>query len=225
MNRKLFIIALFMCCLFPSILLQAQTKKALPRHAISVEPLYLLNGGLRLNLEKKLSPTDWIELNLTGYWLPHRDLDPNYYGDQHTGGYWISNADFHRISKLSGFGIGATYKYYLFSFFMINPSLSFTRYNVESSVYDFVPYKEDGLNFYEYIWTYKQRPFHRLTSQFTISLRTPSKNPFFLEHYVGFGYAYSFYDKSTLNYNQTMFGYGYRGYIITLGLKLGFNMR
>jgi len=227
MNRKLYII-LFVCCLYPSSRLWAQTEKAMPEYAVSVEPLYLINGGLRLNLEKKLPSNDWFELNLTGYWLPHRDIDilPNYYGYHYERrGYMIPNADFNRISGLSGLGIGGTYKHFLSSFFMINPAFSYTWYNVEKPLCDFVPYKEDGLTFYDYMWTYQQRSFHKLTMQVAFGVRTSFKRLFFLEHYVGIGYAYSFYDKNKLTYNETMFGYGWRGSYLTMGVKLGFNLR
>jgi hypothetical protein len=205
--------------------MQAQTEKAAPKYAISAEPFYLINGGLRLNMEKKLQSNDWVELNLTGYWLPHSDILPNSYRWEDRGGYLIPNADFNRISGLSGLGIGATYKHYLSSFFLVNPAISYTWYNVENAAYDFLPYKEDGLTFYDYVWTYTNQPFHKLSMQVTLGFRTSPKHLFFLENYLGLGYAHSFYDKNKSNYTETMFGYGYRGPYLTLGVKLGFNLR
>ena len=230
MYRKLYII-LFVCCLNQANRLQAQTEEiTMPRYAVSIEPLYLWNGGLRLNMEKKLQTKDWIELNLMGYWLPHQDIrkkivDGFGRASYEYGGYYISNSDFKRIFGLSGLGIGCTYKHNLSKNLSINPAVTYNFYGVENAVHDYVPYKEDGLTYYEYHLIYKKQPFHKLTTQITFSLRTSFNHSLFLEYYSGLGYAYSFYDESMFRYNETMFGYGYRGCYLTLGAKIGFNLR
>ena len=231
MYRKIYII-LFVCCLHPALRLQAQTEEetAAPRYAVSIEPFYLYNGGLRLNLEKNLKANHWIELNLTGYWLPHSDarqktVDENGKTSYTSSGYIISNSDFRRIYGLSGLGIGCTYKYNLSKYFTLNPAISYTRYNVENTAYDYVPYREDGLTFYEYALIYKKQTFRKLTTQITLSGRSSFKYLLFMEYYTGLGYAYSFYDENKPHFDETMFGYGYRGYYFTLGIKIGVNLR
>ena len=225
MHRNLNII-LFLCILFNSSMLMAQTEVAKPRYAISLEPFYLCNGGLRLNLEKKLQSNNWMEVNLSGYSLPHSDMQPSYSYGRDLGGHLVSNADFTRISGLKGLGIGGSYKHYFYyPFFFVNSGINYTWYKVESPLYDYVLYQEDGLNYYDYTWTYKHQQFHKLTAQVALGLRTSSKYQFFLEHFVGLGYAYSFHDNNQPNYSKTMLGYGYRGLYLTIGLKIGLNIR
>lgn len=227
MYRNLFII-LMLYCLFPSGRLQAQTtEEKTAQYAISFEPNHLLNGGLRLNLEKKIRANDWMELNMTGYYLPNRSIQSNHDYSWWWNGddYSTSNADFGYISGLSGLGIGGTYKHYFFFPFSINTALSYNWYNVEYMGYDFYPYTEDGLTFYDSKWANVHQPFHKLAMHVALGIRSSVERPFFVECYAGLGGAYSFYDENKRNYNQTMFGYGYRGFYLTMGVKLGFNLR
>jgi hypothetical protein len=206
--------------------LKAQTEeKKTARYAISFEPNHLLNGGLRLNIEKKIHPTDWIELNLTGYYLARNGGKSNNYWLWASNGYYISNSHFESISGLSGLGIGSTYKHYFPSSIIINTALSYNRYNVEYPGFDFIPYKEDGLTFFEYRRANVHQPFHKLAAHVALGARSTFERLFFVEGYAGLGVAYSFYDENKRNYNETMFGYGYRGIYLTIGIKLGFNIR
>jgi len=221
MNRKLLIIA-FLFCLFLSSRLQAQEmEEKTSQYAVSVEPAYLSNGGLRLNLEKKCRPNDRIELNLTGYLLSHRDMQAisTKWWDNN-GGYRISNTDFEWISGLKGLGIGSAYKYYMGSF-VIQPAVSYTWYNVEYPEYGFHRYEEYGLPFYDYAIGYKNKSFHKLTGNICMGARSSFTDLFFVEYYFGAGVAYSIYDSNQWNFNETMFGYGYSGIYFTMGLKFG----
>ena len=232
MFRKLFIISL-LCFLCSLACLHAQTTDdKTAQYAISFEPNHLLNGGLRLNLETKIRSNDWLELNMTGYYLPHRDIQSSYYygyydyyGWGNRNAYSISNADFETISGLSGLGVGATYKHYFPRRFLIHTALSYYRYNVEYSGSDYYPYTEDGLTFYDYRWGSDHQTFQKLALHFAVGVRSTLERTLFAEPYAGMGFAYSFYDENKCNFNKTMFGYGYRGFYLTAGVKLGFNLR
>ena len=226
MYRQLFII-LFLCCLFSSSRLQAQTtEEKSAQSAISIEPHYLMNGGLGLNLETKICPNHWIELNLTGFHLSHSDrkFSDYYFWSWYGGGHAIPNSDFDYISGLSGLGIGATYKYYFFRNFRVNTALSYNWYNVGYEGYEFYPYTEDGLTFYDYKWANIHQPFHKLRLHVALGVRSTFERVFFAEPYVGIGYTYSFYDENKRAYDETVFGYGHRGLYVLAGIKLGFNL-
>jgi len=230
MYRKTLFVAL-LCCLYVPVCLQAQTtQRKMAQYAISFEPNCLLEGGLRINLEKKLRSIDRLEVNLTGYYLPYRDMQSadNYLFSMwwDGGGYSTLNTDFEkRISGLSGLGIGTTYKHYFFRRFMISTAFSYTLYNVQYANYDFYQYTEDGLNFYDYLWMNTHQPFHKLTTHVALGARTTFVRTLFAEPYIGLGFAYSFYDENKRHYDETMLGYGYRGYYLAAGIKLGFNIR
>ena len=225
MYRKIFIVALLCGFCLPACLQAQTTEKNTDHYAVSFEPNHLLNGGLRVNLEKSISSKNWIELNLTGYYLPRRDEqsannDYFYWWDD---GYRTSNSDFEKIAGLSGMGIGLTHKHY-FSFpLTIHTALSYNRYNVSYTGYEFYSYQEDGLTFYDYMWADTQQSFHKLALHIAVGVRSTIRHAVFAEPYVGLGGAYSFYDTSKRHYNNTMFGYGYRGIYLTAGVKLGVN--
>ena len=227
MYRKLLIL-LFLCYLFPSGRMQAQPEEErMPQYAISLEPMHLLNGGLGLNLEKKIRPDHWVELNLEGYYLPHGEeihVEDFLFWSWYEGGYTTLNTNFDRISGLSGLGIGTTHKYYFFQRYMVNTAFSYNWYNVEYAAYNFYPYMEDGLTFYDYKWANTHQAFHKLRLHVAIGVRSKFKHAIFMETYLGLGYAYSFYNQDKRAFNDTMFGYGYRGFYSTVGIKLGLNL-
>ena len=227
MYRKPLII-LFLCCLFFPGRLQAQiTEDQTPHWAVSVSPYYLLNGGLGLNLEKKIRPNHWVELNLTGYHLsrPDKQTIRTFFGIYNSyDGFLVPNADFDYISGLSGLGVGTTYKYYFFRNFMVHTAFSYNWYDVKYTSYNYSPYTEDGLTYYEYMWGDVHQSFHKLRLLVAVGVRSAFKRALFAEPYVGLGCTYSFYDENKRAYNETVFGYGYRGLYLTTGIKIGFNL-
>ena len=227
MYRKLFTV-LLLCFLFSSGRLQAQTTEGKSaQYAISLEPKFM-NGGFGLNLEKKIRPNHWIELNLMRYYLPHENREKAIYpyiGWYGGNGYSFPNADYGYISGVSGLGIGTTYKYYFSRNYLINTALSYTWYNVKYSDYAFYPYTENGLTFYDYKWLDTHQPFHKLRLQVAIGARSKFERALFAEPYVGIGCSYSFYNENKNAFNETIFGYGHRGLYLLTGIKLGFNLQ
>jgi hypothetical protein len=209
----------------PSHAQDAEVK--LPRYAVSVEPFYLFNGGLRLNVEKRLTPKEWLELNITGYHLPHSDIreDNFLWWSYEEGGHVTSNSDFTRFSGLNGFGIGGTYKYYFHSTCFVSTNASYSYYDVEYPDWDYYPYKEDGLTFYEYELNSKHQNFNKLSGNVCIGVRSFFRHTFVLEFYGGVGYAYSFYNENKKSYDETVFGFGRRGFHPVFGMKVGFNIK
>ncbi|MDR3338625.1 MAG: hypothetical protein LBT25_00770 [Candidatus Symbiothrix sp.] len=194
-------------------------EKPLPRYAFSIEPLYLYNGGLRINAEKRLTQKEWFELSVTPYYLPPYDNNYDY------SGWSTSNAGFDYFSKLQGIGIGAGYKLYFSPLFFINPGVSYTFYKVKYPGYDFHPYQENDLTLYTYGYEQITQHFNKYTLSFCFGGRTPFKRLFFVEYYGGVGQSFSFYDSRKKPFDETMFGFGYKGIYLTTGVKLGFNIR
>jgi hypothetical protein len=205
-----------------------EQEKPLPNYAVSVEPLFLYNGGLRLNVEKRLTPKQWIELNVTGYRLPeHKMDDDNYYNNSwwNNDGWITSNADFNSFSKLSGAGLGGTYKYYFYSSNYVSGGISYAYSGVQYKDYTFHPYTEEGLTYYSYGLHNVNQDFHRLAGNLCIGTRSAFYHAYLIEFYGGLGYTHSFYDKDKRTYDETMFGFGYKGMTITFGFKFGFNFK
>jgi hypothetical protein len=192
----------------------AQEKRQM---ALSVEPLYIFNNAMRINLEKKMTAKDWLGLNMTGYYAPY---GPDGYGSA------TSNSDFLRVDKLRGIGIGGTYKRYFARICFINLGADCTFFDVQNNdEYGFRKFREDGLVFYEYGLIDTHSYFKKLTTNVNFGIHSTFHRVFFVEPYIGMGVAYSFYDSSyPEKYNETMFGFGYRGAYLSMGVKLGFNI-
>jgi hypothetical protein len=199
-----------------------------PRYAFSIEPLYLYNAGLKLNLEKQLKPKEWVEVNLTGYYLPYSKIENRYaifFGDYQDGGYFTINSVFQRFSKLNGGGIGGAYKRYVFKSIVVSANISYTYYDVQFPSWEFYKYEEDGLIFYDYGRREVHQYFNNMKISLLAGMRTSFRRAFFAEYFIGLGYAYSFHDKDKKAYNESPFGFGYRGIYPTIGIKLGFNIK
>ncbi|GHT56851.1 hypothetical protein AGMMS49982_23870 [Bacteroidia bacterium] len=198
----------------------------LPNYAVSVEPFYLFNGGLRLNVEKRLSAREWVELNVTGYILSYREITESglYLSDPEEGGHVTSNSDFYRFTELSGFGLGGTYKYYAWKTIYFSANVAYTYYNVGYLDWNFLPYEEDGLVFYEYGSQNTHQQFNKVLGNLCIGVRSFFTHKYMIEFYGGLGYAHSFYNPDKRAYNETSFGFGYKGVYPVFGMKLGLNI-
>lgn len=217
-HNRIFVI--LTCAILFSAQTALQAQPALPRYAVSLEPLYLYNGGLRLNMEKRLKVNNWIELNLTGYYLPHYERETS-----RQEGYYTSNSNFEYILGLSGLGIGGIYKHYFFRSFFVSGGVSYTHYRVRYADLDWYNYQEDGLNLYEYQYQDVGQTFDKFTTGIYIGGRSAFRHKLFIEYYFGLGYAHSLYNKNKETYSLTPFGFGYKGIHPTTGIKIGFNIR
>ncbi|MDR1631491.1 MAG: hypothetical protein LBR97_01160 [Dysgonamonadaceae bacterium] len=201
---------------------QQYSEITFPRYAVSLEPFYLYNGSLRLNVEKRLESNDWIELNITGYYLPHDEIETRKYKG---GSYFTSNSDFERFSGLSGLGIGSAYKHYISRYFFMSAGASYTCYHVRYADISFSKFQEDGLEFYEYKYQDFRQIFNKFTANLSIGARSTFRRTLFIEYYLGVGYAHSLYNKDKKAYDSYAFGFGYKGIYPTSGFKIGFNIR
>jgi len=195
--------------------LTANAQNAHP-FALSFEPLYIFNNALRIDMERKITPNEWLGINLTGY---YSEYNPD------AGRSWKSNSGFHQIDGLKGLGIGATYKHYFTRISFINLGANYTFFDVRNEGYGYREFRENGLAFYEYGKMDKHSIFKKVTANITYGIHSTFRRAFFVEPYVGMGLAHGFYDESYQEkYNDTMFGFGYRGPYLLLGVKLGFNI-
>lgn len=227
MNRNgIFVILCFVILFAAKMDMQAQPVRqyyetTLPRYAFSLEPLYLYNGSMRLNVEKRLESKDWIELNLTGYYLQRDAIENREY---ERGRHFTSNSDFERFTGLSGLGIGGAYKHYLSRSFFMSGGASYTYYHVQYLDWGFYKYREDELDFYKYHYQDFSQTFNKFTANLSIGARSTFLHTLFVEYYFGIGYAYSLFNKDKKAYDGTAFGFGYKGSYPTAGIKIGFNI-
>lgn len=198
---------------------QEKTQSDYPRYTIAVQPFYLLNGGLRVDFEKQLGNSKrWLQANISGFYLPHKD--------ESSSTWETMNSDYDPFCKLNGLGIGFAYK----SFFY-RPSLyysagvSYTHYRVTYSDFDYFEFEEDGLKYYEYFQADHRQIFNKLTASLCLGIQSDVRKKMFFDTYLGIGFSHSFYDDRKRNYNDNVLGYGYRGFHVTGGVRIGFGIK
>jgi len=203
---------LMFLCLFACCLVNAQRK-----NTVALQPLYVFNGGLRLDVERQLaSPSHWLQLSISGYYLPNQD---DFYES------WItSNSDFEEFNLLKGIGAGLAYKYFFYSNLLYSmPAISYNYYEVGYNGYGYFPYMEDGLTKYEYRLKDSNQYFNKLNGSLSAGFQTPLTRAFFFDCYLGIGYSYSSYKKDRIVFNKdNIFGFERRGLTVTTVIRLGF---
>lgn len=217
MNKTILKIFTLAISLLAGPLLIAQDTISYPQYTVAIQPFYLADGGLRFDFEKQLgSPKQWLQLGIAGYYLSDKSNNP--------GDYWetiSSGGD--NIMSLKGAGIWINRKAFIPSsrFVYISGGLSYKYLDVGYTGRGYIPYIEDGMQFYEYSDYKDNQVFNKVTGSLCLGLQTSLRYRIILDTYLGLGYTYSFYDEDKPSFNHDMFGYGYRGVTLIGGIRLG----
>ena len=194
-----------------------EADSKLYNYSIGVQPLYFLNGGMRIDLEKRLNDRQILQVGAIGYLLPERD----------DSGYWDSLLldGYASVNKLTGAGLALDHKWFLFprvSFMYLSAGVSYNYYNMKYNGTKHVSYMEDGLTFYETRYGEITQVFNKIGGNTCFGIQTPLRRPFYVDGYVGLGYSHSFYDENKLYFNANMFNVGYRGITFVMGARVGY---
>jgi hypothetical protein len=186
-------------------------------YTVAVHPLYLFNGGLRLDFEKRIDNTPaWIQIGATGYHLA-----------RHTGrsNYWYRPSG--EYNYLAGGGLDLNYKrfYNRKETLYYSAGGAFTHYYIEYSGKHLRSYDEDGLTYYMYKYGNQKQKINKLGLNMYLGYQSPRPS-FLFDMFVGIGYRYSFrsYGKNEL-YENGMIALGYRGFVVTAGVRLGIKFK
>lgn len=213
---KLYMRYLIVICFMLAICTNIHAQQEGKKYAISLEPNYLFNGGLRVNFEKQLSnPAKWVEVGLTGYITNDKPL----------GFDWDDGYDNYKINSLKGAGINVGYKHLFYRCFFYNIGASYTYYKLKYDDYAFIPYQEDNLTFYKGQRIEDTQNFNKLTLSTGIGITSRLANRVFFEMSAGIGYAHSFYNEDKPHFDNDVFSLGYRGVypqaVMRIGILLG----
>lgn len=210
--------------------------KDVQRYTVAVHPFHLVNNGLKFDFEYELRvPGEWLQVSLIGYAAPTRTNYYNYrYGDN---ARYTPNSGYDDYRHMWGVGTSALYKKMWHQrgwYFSTGLVLEF--YRVGRSEYGYVPYKEDGLTFYDRDRYTDIRSFFKTTAQFNLGKHFSLSRRCFLDAFIGVSYSYSFYDNRPHPYNEShkvdyyydyyynyngMNGFARRGFNVNCGLRFG----
>ncbi|MDR2882856.1 MAG: hypothetical protein LBU98_03670 [Alistipes sp.] len=203
-------------------------QKTHQRYTVAVNPPRLLSSGLRFDFEREMPrPGHWIGTSLSVYFAPAL-------GGSNSGLYndrWSLLSSFDSYHRMWGVGTSATYKY-IFSrrgwYFATGLMFDFFRVGVATDA--FVPYREDGMTYYEYGRALETESYFKPTARFVMGKHMAVSRRCFFDLYGGMGLSYSIYRDGDRHYGygydydphfDDMGGFAYRGLTLVGGFRFG----
>ena len=187
-----------------------------PQLLLSVDPFPLLNGRLKLNLEKQINndKNKYFVLTLSGFYLPEKE-------DREWEGI-ISGSDY--FKKLNGYNIEGAYKqFFPHSQLYWQAGIGYTFSRVKYLKYDYYPYIEDGLQFYEYLGKDIKKNFHKISPNINIGIQSSISGWVFIDIFIGLSYNHAFYNGREVFSDYR--GFGYRGISYNGGINIGIPLK
>ena len=196
-------------------------------YAVSFHPLALvLEGGLKFDFSMRLAPKQWLQVapaiylfpGVTSSYIKHGF----YYYDYDE--YYDEYRHKYNIETVRGAGIDINYRYYPSPkrLFYLLGGVNYSYFYTDYQYYDYVPFEEDGLNYYKYMKTSDTQHFNNLKAFACFGIHSPMHKGLFVNGYFGFGYQYSFYNEEKASLDNNIFDYGYRGGYPVLGFSVGY---
>lgn len=221
MIRKIFFIVF---CSF-TLVSSAQKNDSL-KLSINITPQYLFIAGIRADLEYKLTNKINVFAGMQ-YYTGTINTSGNESRDINATS---SNVDQSKRANdnLEGNGWNTGIKYYFLEDqeynYYLGADLTYNKFNITIKEYDYFPYVEDGLTFYEYrlgnIETDSKQFGYYITAGATTTIKR-----FVANGWIGFGYTETALSKDFnkfRKYNSFFGQYAYQGYAPYLGFKIGY---
>ncbi|MFW6222218.1 MAG: hypothetical protein ACOC3T_01265 [Bacteroidota bacterium] len=181
----------------------AQTDTLQANKIISFVPQYLINSGIRVDYDIRLSDRHWLQLAPQIYLRDRSSSDPEeYYPDYH---------------QLYGAGLFLYHKQYLKQ--NSEPEGAYLSYGLTYN-YFYLNYDEEWVN--SYVERYSK--INKLGGDIIIGISTILFDYVTLDIYAGLGVRYSLLDSDAENprhFNDFYSDFGYTGNMMSLGLRLG----
>jgi hypothetical protein len=193
-----------------------------PRFTIAIHPLQLADYSYGADFEMQLgNPDHWVQVSYLYHTLDNA-TDGNYTDDN----YIITLfTDDEYVARYKGHGLGLSYKVFFHRQFYYSGGVAYTHLDVRYLEDQLHAYRdEDGLLFHEYLYDQEvAQRFNRLSANLRVGYQSTFRRAFFVDVYLGLGYAYSFFDEDKRDYNNTIFSIGHRGAFPVGGVRLGFS--
>jgi hypothetical protein len=197
------------------------------KYQIAIHPTYAAITAIRIDIERKMSlPNNWLTLGIAGYagsqqtdetlGLPIDYLDP----------------DANRWQPILGGSAELSLKQFIDyprqKWLFMSVGISTAYYTYRHAASNYIPFMEDGLQYYESGRTWHRHHVPKMGGHISIGVQFPSRSRVFVDGSLGLGYNYSFYDKddyTPTGYYDYVYGLSRRGLYPTgtfrIGVRLG----
>jgi hypothetical protein len=235
MYKKTLIAILFLQNLMLLNIVHAQTKE--PNFMIKGEPLYLINNGLYVDFEKRISNTKWLMVS-PQFYVNYKSRNNDswnhfyyYFLDENRGFYGTYGDTWKRnpYLKVIGIGLDLTIKNFIFTprflkQFYLGYGTMWQYYNLTLTKFDWLPYQEGDLN----VLLPSNKNYNEQINKFGLNAIFGFQQMVFkgmyLDVYTGFGFRYSYYrssDNPVVKFNAGMWDFGYTGINFIGGVRVG----
>lgn len=211
MKKNIIISLLFVFLITGSLFAQKDTTK-IGGMVYSFVPQFLINKGIRIDVEKQITPRSFIQICPQFYLGESKQNSPSdYYYDDN----YFSDND--RFNNLTGYGLNIYHKIFSNADFLskgVYLSYGFSYSYFDIDYYD--NYLDEIIN--------ANGKIQKYGIDFLIGYQLFLKNKLSLDIYTGFGTRISNMDTNgptTNRFNSKSFGYNYEGNLMHLGLRLG----
>jgi hypothetical protein len=182
-------------------------------YTIAIHPIYLYNGGMRLDVEKRIGNTPaWLQAGVTGHFLSRKNDKYN---------YWTLAGG--SVNYLLSGGLDLNYKRFFNkkeSFYLAG-GCSYSHYNIEYYDKYLVSYPEDNLVYYRYKYGNLKQNINKLGLNLLIGYQSP-RPAFLFDIFAGLGYRRSFKKNKEIElFDDYMIAFGYSGVVFITGVRFG----
>ena len=185
--------------------LSAQTDSlAFKKTIYSFMPQYLINRGIRIDIEKQISGKHWIQI-CPQFYLSEKDNEDNFIYDENS------------FNSLIGGGLNVYHKIFAHSDFTKH-GLYFS-YGVTYNYFE-IEYFDDYLG----STINAEATIHKVGFDINLGYQFMIKQIVSIDLFTGVGTRYSFMETNSDNkekFNATYFGYNYTGNLLLLGVRIG----
>lgn len=230
MFKKIIITAFIFWCLLLVNLAKAQMNNV--HYMIKVEPLYLINNGLCIDIEKRVSDKKWFMLT-PQFYVNYKGGTRDYFRDFNflpaEKKYYNDTRVYHDYLKFIGTGLDFSVKHFIFSDrhfkrMYFGYGVSWQYYNLTLAKMDWQSYPEGDLN----VLLPETKNYHEQINKFglngIIGLQIRMLKGMYLDIYTGWGYRYSLHHSSegpVYKFDSNMWDFGYSGIAFIGGVRVG----
>ena len=218
---------------------EEQADKPTPRYLITqkkytvaFQPFEWFNWGLRFDFEMRLKDgPGWLQFGPTLYWITKGERTPYY----HYNGmkYYDSNIFSIRepFSKMKGSGLDVNYKRFLDKWrcFYAAAGLSYNYFSIDyyGGLGTWSDYLEDDIPYHEYRYTLgtHTQNINRLGINYYLGYQIPSRHAFIFDAFLGISYRHSFSEREKPPFNEYPYSYGYTGFVMMTGIRVGIGIK
>jgi len=205
----------------------AQTKDM--NFMIKGEPLYLINNGLYVDFEKKVSNTKWLVVS-PQFYVKYKDGSRDKWRDVYEISYDNENpGESHHYLKYIGAGLDLTIKNFIFSnkyvkniYFGYGASWQYYNLTLEKLIWQ--TYAEGDLNILLPETKQYQEQINKFGLNGIVGLQLKVWKGMYVDFYTGWGFRYSVYhssDGSVVKFNSGSWDFGYTGINFIGGIRVG----